>query len=336
MTFGSTSQYVYAYGLTLRSGVGATTTLNTSAQFNGILESSVLECASTGASCRVALAPTNYKWAINCSFKFANTSQGVNLGSARIVGGSIASGSSAVTEFIKSGGNGSLIDGFDFSNADAALNISAVSNYVLVVRNCKLPASWTGAPVGTPSVGQEVRLYNCDNGDTNYNLWIRTYYGDIVDETTLVRSGGASDGATSISWKMTSGADVEFPNQPLYSDAIVRWNETTGSAITVTVEILHDSATNLKDDEIWLEVMYLGTSGVPLGSFVDDAKADVLATAADQASSSASWTTTGMSNPNKQKLSMTFTPQEKGFIHATVKLAKPSYTVYVCPKLDVS
>lgn len=135
---------------------------------------------------------------------------------------------------------------------------------------------------------------------------------------------------------MTSTADAEWNHQTLDSPEIVRWNETVGSAITATIEILHDSATNIQDDEIWMEMQYLGTSGVPLSLFVDDAAADYLATPADQADSSASWTTTGMTNPNTQKLSVTFTPQEKGFIHAVVKLAKASYTVYVDPKITVS
>jgi hypothetical protein len=43
-----------------------------------------------------------------------------------------------------------------------------------------------------------------------------------------------------------------------------------------------------------------------------------------------------MSNPNEQKLSVTFTPQEKGVIHATIRVAKASYTVYVDPLLQVS
>jgi hypothetical protein len=69
---------------------------------------------------------------------------------------------------------------------------------------------------------------------------------------------------------------------------------------------------------------------------IDDAMADVLATAASQASSSATWTTTGMSNANKQQLSVTFTPQEKGLIIARVCVAKSSYTLYVDPELQVS
>jgi hypothetical protein len=179
-------------------------------------------------------------------------------------------------------------------------------------------------------------LFNSDSTDTNYRLEKKTQFGTITHETTIVGGAGATDGTTAISWKMVSNADAEWNHQTLDSPEIVRWNETTGSAITVTVDILHDSATNLTDKGIWLGVQYLGTSGFPLGSFVSDAAANYLASAADQASSSATWTTTGMSNPNKQKLSVTFTPQEKGFIHGVVKMALASKTAYVDPVLQVS
>ena len=50
---------------------------------------------------------------------------------------------------------------------------------------------------------------------------------------------------------------------------------------------VHGESAVLKDDEIWLEVEYLGTSGFPLALFTDDAKTTVLATAANQTADSA-------------------------------------------------
>jgi hypothetical protein len=69
---------------------------------------------------------------------------------------------------------------------------------------------------------------------------------------------------------------------------------------------------------------------------VSDAKTNYLATAADQTDSSESWTTTGLTTPVKQKLAVTFTPQEKGVIMWRVVLSKPSVTVYVDSKAVVS
>ena len=180
-----------------------------------------------------------------------------------------------------------------------------------------------------------VFLDNSDSADTQYRMQRHQYEGDSYSETTLVRTGGASDGTTPLSHKHVSSANSNFYT-PLSGPEIVIWNDAVGSSQTVTCEILHDSVTNLQDDEVWLETEYLGTSGFPLSLFANDRAAYILATPADQAASSATWTTTGMTNPNKQKLVTTQTPQEKGWYRCRVALAKASYTIYGCPKLSIS
>lgn len=345
----------YIYGISFIAGSGASGTANiliggddfanTDVCFQQ-MESCSLQLASTGTSSRInAMSSDQTRVELtNCTFKFAASAQGLTngLGSRCLIrGGSLLSGGTSPTSFVLAAdGGGVTFDGFDFSNASASMNIFSgdAQNFVGVARNCKLPASWSGSlNPSTFTYYSRYEMYNCDSADTNYRLWIKDTFGEILSETTLVRTSGANDGTTGLSWKFVANANAEW-TQSLRSPEIVKWNETTGSAITVTVEILHDpgSPGSLNDDEIWLEVEYLGTSGTPLGALVDDSKADILAAAAAQDTSSATWTTTGLSNPTTQKLSVTFTPQEKGFIHAVVKMAKASYTVYVCPKLDIS
>jgi len=339
------ADYVYTYGITFSAGSGASSAPVAQLCIHGVFENCNFIAGGSGSSGYFEHSRsgslTEY---VNCGFKFANVAHGLRLNTttARIVvkGGSILAGGTAITQFVVNMTNATAIevDGFDFSNGAASINIfkGESNNCRGVARNCKLPASWSGSlHATTPGPGSVFEMFNCDSGDTNYRYRKSTNLGSIRDETTLVRTGGASDGTTTISWKMTSGANAEFPQLTLDTPEIVRWNDTTGSAITVTVEFLHDSATNLKDNEVWLDVMYLGTSGAPLGSFVNDG-ISVVATAADQTDSSETWTTTGMANPNTQKLSVTFTPAEKGFIHATVRLAKASTTVYVDPMLTVN
>lgn len=201
--------------------------------------------------------------------------------------------------------------------------------------NCKLGSSvslTTGSNAGQGGV--QAHLINCDSGDTNYRYAKHCYQGDITSETTIVKSSGASDGTTSLARKMVSSANSKFFS-PLESDPIVTWNETTGSSITATVEIVNDGST-LTDAEIWLEVEYLGTSGFPLSLFAHDRSSDILATAANQTSSSVTWTTTGLGSPVKQKLTVTFTPQEKGVVKARVMLAKASQTVYFDPVVSLA
>lgn len=252
-------------------------------------------------------------------------------------------------------GKGSTIqiDGVDFSLMPASASLFKVvsPNGSNVVRNSKLPANWTGKPLvvgGSTLPGERVELYNCDSGDTNYRLWIEDYAGSVRDETTVVRTGGASDGDTAISWKMATNASANIA-APLESGEIVRPYPGTdaedaawvpGTAKTISVEVVHDSQGSgtggrLTDYECWLEVQYLGTDGSPLSKYVSS-RVDLAELKADVADSTAAWTTTGLTAPVAQKLSVTIDPYEKGVVHARVFVNKPSATVYVCPKLVVA
>lgn len=181
-----------------------------------------------------------------------------------------------------------------------------------------------GAPI--------VRLVNCDSGNTNYRSAVYMYEGSIVSESTIVKSSGATDGTTPISRKMVSSARTKFyaPLRSDWSDWIQFWDDTTGSK-TVTIATVTDNVT-LKDNEAWVEVEYLGTSGYPLGLFASDAAADVLNAGTNQTTDGTStWTTTGLTTPVKQSLSTTFTTTGKGLYRVRVCLAKASTTMYFDP-----
>jgi hypothetical protein len=343
----------YAYGIKLQAGSStsnASINMTNAGAEQQVYESCQFVLAGNNSGGRIAAGwaatSVNVEW-LGCDVSFSNASQAI-APSGKFVwrGGSILSGSAspATTGLLvpsNSRVSSALVDGVDLSNGGSGMNLIASSigggEFRAVFRNCKLPASWSGAMfAGAVGVSMRGELRSCSAGDVNYALWVEDYAGSIKHETTLVKTGGASDGTTPLSWVMASSANAEYPAIILRSPEIQKWNETTGSAITVTVDFLHDSATNLQDDEIWLEVEYLGTSGFPLAVFVDDAAADVIATPADQTTSAATWTTTGMSNPNEQKMSVTFTPQEKGLIIARVCVGLASKTVYIDPVLQVS
>lgn len=331
---------------------GAAVLVSNQGSSHGVgLKHGLLKTTATNSSGYIQLGSPNnatQKATIDsCSIHFSGVANaGLTMyGVAELKACAFAAGSSTPAAGIFAGAqdrNASriLIDGLDMGNLASTVNIfrAFISPGLFQIRNSKLPASWSGSLCNaTPlATGQRFEMHNCDSGDTNYRLWVAEYAGSIKSETTLVRTGGASDGTTDYSLVMASTANANATVAPLVSPEISIWNDAVGSSKTVTVEILHDSATNLTDGEIWLEVQYLGTSGVPLGSFVSDAKTDILAPAADQAVSGETWTTTGMSNPNTQKLSVTITPQEAGYMQAKVYLAKASKTVYVDPKLTVT
>lgn len=339
----------HIYGLNLNCGTGAGTVnciLSNTSGGHQSFDACNFSLLVTGAS-KLYLGNSSGFSRVdikNCGFKFAAENQGIQVrGMARISGGSLLSGgTSPTTLFLGNTGvpSDTVVDGLDLTNAAAAINLVSGAPSGpgrCIFRNCKLPASWSGSLFTGAAINSfRAEMWNCDSADTNYRLWVEDYCGSIKSETTLVKTGGASDGDTPLAWKMATSANAEYPVNVLRSPEIASERITAvGAAKTITVDILHDSATSLKDDEVWLEVQYLGTSGMPLGAFANDAKADVLAAAADQTASSATWTTTGMTNPNKQKLEVSFTPQEKGVALVTVCVAKASYTVYVDPVAQV-
>lgn len=354
------SGYGYVYGITFNSGTGSSSAADmafgSSAAGSGIVfQTCVFKMISTSSSSPFLFGPTGsnsvddvYLEFLDCTFSFGSTGQALRLNNGIIIFRNLAlnaSGSIPTNLFDNLSGASNavrlLVESSDLS-ARAFTNLFSLggaTNSIYVIRNCKLPASITlsNAIVNLPGM-VSIHMENCDNADTNYRMEKRVNGGRILSETTIVRTGGASDGTTPLSWRMV-GVSASNERQrfflPLASPEIVQWNEVTGSAITVTVEIVNDGTT-LQDDEVWLEVCYLGTSGVPLATCIRDRMTNILSTPADQTSSSEAWTTTGLTTPVKQKLSVTFTPQEKGFIHAKVMLNKIDTTIYVDPLLMVS
>ena len=335
----------YFYGLTFNCGTGVV-----SADIkitNGVIfESCTFKLLSTGPSGQSTVnisGNSSLAQFINCSFTFSATDQGFghNDGvSSAFIGGGLAVGTSTPTNLFglpnavfSAFANINMTD-FDLSNAAATINITNTTARIVMTR-CKLPTSWSGSATAIGNA-QSIILDACDYSGTNNSMRYRSIAGSIDSETTLIRSGGASDGVTGLSWKITSvAASGTFPIVPLESRPFVLWNDTTGAAKTLTVEFLHDSVTGLKDNELVLEVDYFGASGSPLGTRATSAPS-AIAAGSTLSSSSASWTTTGMTNPNKQNVSVTFTPQLKGLYTARLKLFKASYTVYGDPKITVT
>jgi hypothetical protein len=348
----SPTGFAYCWGVSFSVGSGgnnANFLLQTGSDFGWIFENCTLKLNNTQGSSAFlignnSIAGKAFCKFINTTLQFGATTQRLKLQNVRFEWLNTASAIAGATfpaALIQSGdGVGTIasIRGVDLSalGSNSIFDISKVGPAKLELRGCKLGSSFsltTGSIASTGAVFLDV--VNCDSGSTNYKERYYRYAGDIQDETTIVRSGGASDGTTAKSWKLATNASASLIN-PLESPPILVWNETTGSSVTVTACVVTDNVT-LKDDECWIEVEYLGTSGNPLASTQSDRKATVLTTAANQTTDgTSSWTTTGLTTPVKQTLDVSFTPQKKGLFRATVKLAKASTTAYLDPKLTVA
>lgn len=349
----------YIYGLNIRCGVSTSQSTRLIAFVSGttgnprlqVYDSCVLEQASTGSGARIGNASVGNighraqrVQLINTQIKFGAVGQSIDFVNCDLLWCNTASaiqGSVPTTLFLANSNSekGALITvrGVDLSalgSGNTLVNVAGTNIDRYRFENCKLGSSvaiTTGTLAGIG--GPEVSLVNCDSGDTNYRYQITNYAGTISQESTIVRTGGASDGTTPISRKMVSTANSKFYS-PLISDPVIVWNDTPGS-YTATIEVVTDNVT-LTDAEAWAEVEYLGTSGFPLSLFAKDRATNILSTPANQTTSSETWTTTGLATPVKQKLAVAFTTAEKGPVAVRVHLAKASTTMYFCPKVDVT
>lgn len=346
MTNGGTCYYngiIFSVGSTTSSNtlqIG-----NTSARSTWLENCSLRLAGSNGAG-RIVLSGLSSQTGVllhmkNVTFSFANVAQqvtvrGLVIWEATSDSAILGSVPTTLFGFSTTFSVNLRVIGVNLSAAGAAKNLLdqsvniASSEYNF--QDCKLGASVsisTGTIVGHGSA--IVRAVNCGSGDTNYEYYFKSYHGTITHEATIVKTGGATDGVTTISRKMVSSATVHF-HQPLKSDWITFYGSGTGST-TATVATVTDNVT-LTDREAWLEVEYLGTNGFSLGSIASDAAANVLATAANQTTDGTStWTTTGLTTPVKQSLATTFTTAEVGPYRARVCLAKASTTMYFDPKI---
>jgi hypothetical protein len=240
---------------------------------------------------------------------------------------------------VTSGQGKLLLEGVDLSALGSGKTLFAVSDPPLVwmMRDCKLGAGVTITNGSFTAPGPaESLVINCDDDDTNYVFNRQNYLATETHETTIVRTSGASDGTTPVSRKIVTNA-VTRVQRPYESLPIEVWNETIGSAVTISIPVITDGVT-LTDAEAWIEVEGLTTSGVPLGSHTTDRIANLsIGSASNQPTDGTStWTTTGLSSPVKQTLSASVTLREKGLIRVRVCVAKASTTVYYDPLAQVA
>lgn len=246
-------------------------------------------------------------------------------------------------------GNGSMImvfEDIDFSELDSySGGCSLVNNivdqgaYDVLFSRCKFP---DGNPYAFDIIegtevklwGGRIRVHHCSVGNRYYDFLERTSDGQIENENTIVRTGGANDGTIGQAWKMTSSALTKDSLWGLVSPPIHIWGDYAAEK-TFTVEGIWDSETNIQDDEIWMELEYPADNTSGLGE-VSRVKCAPLGTPADITASTVAWTTTGLTNPNKFKFAVTVTPGKKGPVTAKIVLAKPSTTVYIDPLITVS
>jgi hypothetical protein len=335
---------VYIEGILFNCGSGAVSnnlTVGNSAVRTSITfkNCSLKKNGTTGSATAITFGGTdanNYAKVVldNCTLSFGATSDQLSVRMCDLTWRNTATplaGSAPTTLFDSANLAAGLVllTGVDLSGFSGTLVEATSLGKKFLFKNCKLHATVTLAATPT-GPGWVIDSTNCDSGDTQYRNERYSYMGTLTTETTVVRTGGASDGTTPIAWKIVTTANSEWV-EPFECPPIAVWNETL-SSITLTVQGIWGGGAVPNNDEIWIDVEYLGTSGFPVSSFATSNKATYLTTAAALAAGSGTWG----GSTTKFAMSATFTPAEKGFIYVTVKAATASSTFYVDPKPVIS
>ena len=347
---------LHAKGITLMAGNAAFTNADivlvsgTASDGHQVWEECVLDISNgSSADLQIAQGSNNRSQSvtlINTTIRWRNVSSNfIVYGPLEMHGGGLDSAGSLLTLLMQvmqtTQDKPVKCYGVDFSRMSATgtiINGAASQSPFAEFHRCKFPATFTGTMATIAEYGR-VSFYECMFGTTRRILYIRTLAGFITDETTVLKSGGASDGYDPVSWEMYCDFECDEFTNPLYTDWIPVFIAGTGSK-TIEFDFVWDqvAVNELKNSEVWLEVDYMGTASSRLTTYATDKRADSFTTAMAQDSSSATWTgTSGFVNGVlKQKVGVTINVQEEGVVMCRVGLSSPFNTIYLDPKPTVT
>lgn len=223
--------------------------------------------------------------------------------------------------------------GCDFSAYSGILfgsNTSEATNHQLI--NCKLHGSVTVLSGPTHEADTQVLLTNCASGDQHYHIAHYSGLGSTVISTSIYANDNIAD--TDLSW-VVDGSSNASKVEP-YLSPWIAVHHTGTSAITPSLEVVRSgSSTAYKDDEVWTDWIYPGTSGFPLSVYTHD-RALPTVTAADQttgAKGASDWTGENATSWfGKLAPTASITPAESGPIMVRVGVGG-DFTVYVDPQI---
>lgn len=289
----------------------------------------------------------------NCVFDRTAVGQKttIDYNSIFIKGGSF--GSSAQVTYAFNMGTSNRIcfldaDGLDMSAGLSAsgyignAGASAYASIIAKIRNCKLPTGFTstGALFNGTLYGdhQRVELVNCDDGNTDYKVWAETGNGTITDDTGTYVTAGAVFNGQNLSHYMAGNTNATYSGSGLVSLPMQVPVTSTGSK-TFTVELLTDG--QLTDNDVVMDITYLGDSSYPLSTFAGTQPSFVAtATNLTAGTGTANWTgyatgTSGLTTPTSSKLSKTVTINQKGAVLVFIRITN-NVSMYVDPIVTVA
>jgi hypothetical protein len=217
----------------------------------------------------------------------------------------------------------------------------------VLIERCKLPASFMGCfrPTSTelPYSGDDHlrgEMYfsaNSGNIDTRIFEW-GSLRGNAFGNSIVYRTGGANNGTGSYSIKVVtpgSGKAAPGPYFPFCLKPIRFYCFETGTK-TFTFELVYDYGNvDLTDRDVWVELLHMGAAvpGTVTRSLPHQLSGATLLPAGV---GTGNWTTTGLTQPRSQKVSVTATIDHEQILEFQIKVGKPGRTIYIDPLVVVT
>lgn len=300
----------------------------------------VLGGSGTSARINCGIAASNnasrVEWSY-CNAQFAAVGQSISVQNCclRWAGGA-ASGVTPTALFSSIAGRFATVDmfGVDLSALANTFDfVSGVNPIELFGVGLRLPAGWAGDLISssTGQVNHKVELWDCDDANNGHiRFALADQWGTVTQETTTTITG-AGDDLSDYSIKLVSSAATHFPSQKRRMHPQYVRNVATGAEKTLRVQITSDDAT-LTNKDVALVARFYGSSTSPLLSEISSASAVTLTAVALDASAQV-WNN---ALAHTYELSVSFTPNRKGYIAWEILLFKPGTTIVVSPLEVVS
>lgn len=279
---------------------------------------------------------TFYGCTLTCS-QVRNDSSGVAL---HFLGGSITT-SSTTAYFIGGDYVQLLVRGADLSGSTTPTKLvdahDSRSNVTVHFADCELKAAIAFDAPNTAEENNVLTFERCKTGTVTVPevglTWREDHWGRTKGVTAQYRTGGANDGETGSSWEMASDATCLEGLRYTKSPPITAW---AGNAGPYTVKVYVASGGTLNDDDFWVDVISPNeeVTATTNGRYQNTRVSGANTPSALTTDSSSTWNGSGVGT--KQEISFTVDPTEAGPVIVQCYLAKPSTTVYVDPKLDIS
>jgi hypothetical protein len=206
-----------------------------------------------------------------------------------------------------------IFEGCDFSgitfNSGSGLVGGSVPYGYTLFKDClfpsSLPAIYRGGDAAINYPAATIDINRCDIGGTAIRNERHTPVGTEVTSTGVVRTGGASDGATPISHQLTTFVNTgnsaySIDNRVNIFNAmpLTIWNSVTGSNRNIILRGIANDSRVPNNDEVWFDVEYLGSSSSPKGSYARGSKANVLAAGSALTVDTSAWDSAATARAN--------------------------------------